>query len=444
MNSHQVRKVAVALCFAAQTWTMTAVAQVTDVERSAARQLFREGDELQRAGKIAEALDKFQRAEQAYSAPTNILRIAECQAALGHLVESAESYRTVLRSPLPADAPAPFHAALEQAKGELAQVEPRIPKLRVVPDPAKAAGTTFRIDGQIVSPALLGERIPLDPGPHRVQVAAPGYATADATEVLREHDDKMLRLALVASSNAPGAGGEGALPVLPVLPPSATSTSDAAAPHEVPPPPPPYESPTGSGSRTPLNRSVLVGVHVGGTFPAGTVPTNVGNQTSTDMANASLGGVALGLDAGVRLARRWYVGAMVEHATLGEGHGVASVKPGYTSDKSDTSLLEFVLGFVANPDKPSFFGELGAGCRWYSLTVSGAAGAKDSAQNETGPELTLGGGIWIPAAKSVRLLPELTAGIGTFRTYRGDVPDGPLAGHVFISVGLAGLFNADF
>jgi hypothetical protein len=56
----------------------------------------------------------------------------------------------------------------------------------------------------------------------------------------------------------------------------------------------------------------------------------------------------------------------------------------------------------------------------------------------------LGGGIWIPAGKSVRLLPELAAGIGTFPTYRGDAPDGPLAGHVFISVGLAGFFNADF
>ena len=192
MNTHPARLFAVALCLAAHTWAVTAWSQVVDAERAAARQLFREGDELQRAGKIADALDKFQRAEQAYSAPTNVLRIAECHAALGHLVESAESYRAVLRAPLPAEASAPFRAAMEQARGELAQVEPRIPKLRVVPDPARVPGAAFRIDGQAVSVALLGEPIPLDPGPHRVKVSAPGFVAAEATETLRERDPRKL------------------------------------------------------------------------------------------------------------------------------------------------------------------------------------------------------------------------------------------------------------
>src|SRR5579862_8974161 len=78
-----------------------ALAQVSDAERAGARELFKEGDQLQRAGHFAEALDKFQRAQQVFAAPTNVLRIAECNAALGRLVESAESYRAVVRSPLP-------------------------------------------------------------------------------------------------------------------------------------------------------------------------------------------------------------------------------------------------------------------------------------------------------------------------------------------------------
>jgi hypothetical protein len=446
MNSPHARHVvAAALCLAAQTWAIAAFAQVTDAERAVARQLFREGDDLQRAGKIAEALDRFQRAEQAYAAPTNMLRIAECQAALGRLVESAESYRTVLRSPVPEDAPAPFRAALEQAKGELAQVEPRIPKLRVVPEPARISATAFRIDGQAVSAALLGERIPLDPGPHRVQVSAPGYASGDATEVLRERDDKTLHISLVASSGTPPAAVEAPLPVLPVLPPSATSTGDAAPPaHEVPAPPV-YESPVPAGSRPPLNRSVLIGAHLGVTFPTGTVPTDRSNGTSTDIGNASLGGLAVGLDVGVRVARRWYVGGTLEHAELGQAHGAAAVLPTYGSESSNTSLLELVAGFIANPDKPSFFGEVGVGVRWYTLVVSpgaqSAAGARDRHQGDLGPEFTLGGGIWIPAGRNLRLLPELTAGFGTFQTFGGSEGQ---AGHVFISIGLAGFFNADF
>src|ERR1700674_4163942 len=115
----------------ALAWPPQAHAQVTDSERSAARELFKEGDELQRAGKFTEELEKLQRAQRVYSAPTNELRIAECQAALGLLVESAESYRTALRMPMPPGSPQAFQAAVDQAKAELAQVEPRVPKLIV-------------------------------------------------------------------------------------------------------------------------------------------------------------------------------------------------------------------------------------------------------------------------------------------------------------------------
>jgi hypothetical protein len=91
----------ISLGVAAVTWGAVASAQVNDGERAAARELFKEGDELQRAGHFAEALDKFQRAEQIFAAPTNELRIAECEAALGQLLESGEAYRSVSRTPLP-------------------------------------------------------------------------------------------------------------------------------------------------------------------------------------------------------------------------------------------------------------------------------------------------------------------------------------------------------
>src|ERR1700722_18125764 len=119
----------------ALAWSTPARAQVTEAERAAARQLFKEGDELQRAGKFTEALDKFQRAQQVFSAPTNVLRIAECDAALGRLVASAESYPALVRTPLPAGSPPAFQAAVDQARAELAQVEPRVPKLVVQVEP---------------------------------------------------------------------------------------------------------------------------------------------------------------------------------------------------------------------------------------------------------------------------------------------------------------------
>src|SRR5215472_16878657 len=99
-----------AALLASLTFTQAAAAQttVTDADRAAASELFVEGVKLQEAGNFADALDRFQRAQAVFSAPTHILHIAECNAALGKLVESAEAYRALVHTPLPADAPKPF------------------------------------------------------------------------------------------------------------------------------------------------------------------------------------------------------------------------------------------------------------------------------------------------------------------------------------------------
>ena len=198
---------------------------VSDAERAVARQLFHEGADLQRAGKFADALDKFQKAESAYSAPTNVLRIAECHAALGQLVESAESYRAALRMTIPPGSPAAFQAAVDQAKTELAQVEPRVPKLIVAVTPPGAAGVDIQIDNQHVSAALVGEAIPLDPGEHHVIVSAPGYVNVEQIAVLKEHDTTSVSAAL--------------RPVAALPPPPMPVRTAPAQPAPLPPPPPP-------------------------------------------------------------------------------------------------------------------------------------------------------------------------------------------------------------
>src|SRR5579883_3090052 len=177
-------------------WAAPALAQVSDAERAAARDLFKQGDELQRAGKFSEALDKFQRAEQVIHAPTNVLRIAECQAAMGRLVEAAESYRQVTRFQLQAGSPPAFQSAIDQAKGELAQVEPRVPKVivQVTPAPPQGSQPELVIDGASVPFALVGEQIPLDPGSHTLQAKAAGYASPVESVSLKERETKAVAL----------------------------------------------------------------------------------------------------------------------------------------------------------------------------------------------------------------------------------------------------------
>jgi hypothetical protein len=421
-------------------------AQVTESERAAARQLFHEGDELQRAGKFVEALDKFQRAQQVFSAPTNVLRIAECDAALGHLVASAEAYRALVRTPLPPGSPAAFQAAVDQARGELAQVEPRVPRLVIELDPAGAPGPALEIDGQAVPAALLGEPFPLDPGAHDVRVSASGFVSAHQSVVLKERETRSLPVVLrpiAGVTYAPGPAPAAPSPAPARREASTTLPPSTELPPGTPPPPPPIADEASSPVRPRSRVALLFGAHLGLEVPAGQIPTPAGQDV--DASSLSGGGFAYALDGGVCVARHWILGLTLEHAGLGAGKTPADLAPAARALSSNTTALGAVLGFVVNPDRASFFGEVGVQYRWYTLSWNEPAGPQSA--NYGGGELLLGVGLWLPAGRTVRFLPEVTAGLGAFGppdTGAGNAGSGAgTAGHGFVMLGLAGLFNVD-
>jgi hypothetical protein len=433
-----------ACAVAALTWSVPGLAQVTEGERVVARQLFREGDDLQRAGKLDEALDRFQRAESAYSAPTNVLRIAECQAALGQLVESAESYRKALRMPMPADSPQAFRSAVDQAKGELAQVEPRVPKLVVLVSPAGTPAPEIRIDGQVVSSALIGEPIPLDPGVHTVRVVARGFVSVEQEALLKERESTTVNVVFrpLASPPLPAPlPPPPQLAPLPATPAPATQASatppSAPPPYEPPPPPPLDANRRMSFARGPSRTGLILGGHVGWDFGGGQLPLD--DATAVDTNTVAAGGLAYGADGGLRFARHWYVGLTLEHAEL--GHGDLSSLQDVSDASASTTLLGVVVGYIGNPDRPSFYGELGAANRWVNLTETTSTG--DLSWSYSSGELTLGLGLWLPVGPSVRLLPEVTLGLGTFDPPGGSDSTGA-EGHTFVMVGMAGFYNIDF
>lgn len=414
-----------------------AAAQVGDAERVAARDLFRQGDALQHEGKFVDALDKFQRAEAVIQAPTNVLRIAECQAALGKLVEAAESYRTVTRWSLAAGAPPAFQSAIDQAKGELAQVEPRVPKLLVQATPAGIPNESMVVDGTAVPGALIGEAFPLDPGEHKVLVTAAGYASAEQTVLLKEHDAKTLAVELhpvAAAAPPPPSSAPGSAGGTPPPPPPAYG-----APASSPPPPPDtYEAavppPKPKGPRT----SLLLGAHLGVDIPAGQLPVNSVSPPSVAMSDVSAPGFGYALDGGLRLARQFYIGLTLEHAAFGAGKNPSNI-PNYTNGAgltSDTTSVGLVGAFILEPERPTFYGELGFQERWYSYSMNG--------QNPTynSGELLVGVGLWWPIDRWLRLLPLATVGFGSFNPPGAPTAEGS-QGHAFVMAGVEGLYNID-
>jgi hypothetical protein len=421
---------------------------VSDAERAVARQLFHDGDDLQRAGKYADALDKFQRAESAYSAPTNVLRIAECHAALGQLVEAAESYRAALRMGVPPGSPAAFQAAIDQAKTELAQIEPRVPKLLVAVTPPGVAGVDVQIDNQHVSAALIGEPIPLDPGEHHVIVSAPGYVNVEQIAVLKERDTTSVAAALRPVSVLPPPPAPArtmpAQPTpLPPPPPARGPTSRPGAAATAPGVPPPYEAPPTASRGADRDMSLVqpssrvglfIGAHLGWELAAGKLPIDA--SSSVDAGTVSAAGLAYALEVSLRLSHHWIIGVDLEHAQL--GHGDLTSVANISDSNASTTLLGASVAFVGNTERPSIYAEIGAAVRWLTLNETDAAGTTTSTAYDSG-ELTLGLGVWIPVGPAVRLLPEATLGLGAF-----DPPDGASGsaqGHTFVMLGLAGYYG---
>jgi hypothetical protein len=314
-------------------------------------------------------------------------------------------------------------------------------------DPANVPAPQLQIDGQPVPAAVLGEPLPLDPGTHKVLVTASGFAGAEQSVTLKERDSKTVTVALRPIPGVTYSSGSPLPPSTIPPPPAAYGVAGEPPPGTPPPPPPLGEAPAPPGPR-PSRFGILLGAHLGLDIPAGQV--EIPGGSSVDLSSVSGSGAAFALDGGLRFARQWYVGLTFEHAILGQGHDASAVGAASGSLSSNTTTAGAVIGLIVNPDRTSFFGELGAQYRWYDLTYSAADGTKVPASYSAG-EFLMGLGIWIPVGHSFRLLPEATAGLGAFGppnvsgnpnlTSSATTNESP--GHGFVMLGLAGFYNLD-
>ncbi|WP_437878793.1 hypothetical protein [Sorangium sp. So ce513] len=186
----------------------------SDQDRAAARSLATQGAEAFTSGRFDEAIDLLGRAEALVHAPTHLLLIARAQARLGRLVAAKETYLKILREELPPTAPAPFKRAQQDAREELAAVDPRIASLRIALEGAAGRKIDVKLDGQPVPDALLGVHRPIDPGNHVVVVSPPGLAPIEQAITLADGERKEIKIPIpespVAAPSPDGAGaGQG-------------------------------------------------------------------------------------------------------------------------------------------------------------------------------------------------------------------------------------------
>jgi len=134
-----------------------------------AREIANQGLEAYDAGKYEEAADKLSRAYQVVKLPTVALHTARALVKVGKLVEASEVYLQATRL----EASGTFKAEQEQAQKDAVQerteLMSRVPTLVVGIEGTDPGGVTVRVDGRVVSVALLGAGYFVNPGTLKIE-----------------------------------------------------------------------------------------------------------------------------------------------------------------------------------------------------------------------------------------------------------------------------------
>lgn len=140
------------------------------VDPAAAQALFEEGRELVSAGKLDEGCSKFRESEKLDPGIGTLFNLADCEERRGRVATAWATFLEVESRSRAAGQDARVQAAATRA----ALLERRMPTVSIVVT-ANLPGLTVQRNGAQVGPGQWGSRLPVDPGPQQIVVAAPGY-----------------------------------------------------------------------------------------------------------------------------------------------------------------------------------------------------------------------------------------------------------------------------
>jgi serine/threonine-protein kinase len=223
-----------------------ALAQPSPETRAAATALFEDARRLMADGKYTEACPKLEESQRIDPGAGTLFNLALCYEAQNRTASAWVSFRDVAQMALTAG-----QADREKlARGKAAALEPKLMKLKITAQPG-AAGVEVKRDGAVVSPALLGTPVSLDPGKHVLSATAPGKEPWEVTIQLDQPGATVtVDVPPLLDRKAPGATAAPPPPRGAAAPPPG-----GAAP---PPPPPPSDLPSPRPWQRPLGIAGLV------------------------------------------------------------------------------------------------------------------------------------------------------------------------------------------
>jgi hypothetical protein len=189
---HAARAVALSLLLAtASAWA----GEPSAADRETARMYMAEGRAKRDGKDLKSALRAFEAADAIMHVSTTSLEVARTESMLGLLVEARDRALRIARStPRPGE-PHPFVEARAAAQTLAAELESRIPSIRVTIQHPRP-GLRLWIDGRRLPSIAIGLGRKLDPGSHVIVVKADGFEKTLTVQVLeRESKDVPIDLA---------------------------------------------------------------------------------------------------------------------------------------------------------------------------------------------------------------------------------------------------------
>ncbi|HEY3235398.1 MAG TPA: hypothetical protein VGJ84_11845, partial [Polyangiaceae bacterium] len=230
-------------------WATRVMAQTSASDKAAAEALFEQGRTLLQEGKPEQACAKLEASQQLDAGVGTLLYLADCYQRVGR---SASAWATFLEAASMAKAQGQVDRQ-KLARERAAALEPKLSRLSVaVPDASRVAGLEVHDNGRVIAQASWGVALPVDPGPHRVEVMAPNRETwSKSIEIPPDGSTQQLEV-----------------PALRPAPVAAGAKTDVSSPTKTPASPA-RDVGQGSGQRTlglALGAGGVVGVGVGSVF----------------------------------------------------------------------------------------------------------------------------------------------------------------------------------
>lgn len=161
--------------------------QPARADESEAARLFREGRALMHDRRFDEACPELEESQRLEPHVGTLLNVAACHEEQGKVAEAWAEYEQALTA-------AHVDGDVERerfARERVAALAGRVPWLTVVP-PAGGGSVRIELDGAPLSPAALGQPMPVDPGSHVVTAIAEGRAPFEARIDLDEGERRSI------------------------------------------------------------------------------------------------------------------------------------------------------------------------------------------------------------------------------------------------------------